>query len=79
MARQVEALQVWAGRVVYELEHLNAADDVYFLWAAWLYGVVDDEPEYRRETLRWGTSFLKVEGGIVGKYVANECVKIMGG
>ena len=31
MARQVEALQVWAGWVVYELEHLNAADDVYFL------------------------------------------------
>ena len=25
------------------------------------------------------TALLKVEGGIVGKYVANECVKIMGG
>jgi len=24
-------------------------------------------------------ALLKVEGGIVGKYVANECVKIMGG
>lgn len=31
MARQVGALQAWTGRVVYELEHSNVADDVYVL------------------------------------------------
>jgi hypothetical protein len=31
MARQVEALQAWTEQVVYELEHLIAADGVYFL------------------------------------------------
>ena len=31
MARQVEALQAWTERIVYELEHLNAVDGVYFL------------------------------------------------
>jgi alkylation response protein AidB-like acyl-CoA dehydrogenase len=31
IARQVEALQAWTEQVVYELEHLNAADGVYFL------------------------------------------------
>lgn len=31
MARQAEALQAWTEQVVYELEHLSAADCVYFL------------------------------------------------
>jgi alkylation response protein AidB-like acyl-CoA dehydrogenase len=59
MARKVEALQAWTEQVVYELEHLSAADGAKLLGGV--------------------TALLKVEGGIVGKYVANECVKIMGG
>ncbi|OCK91047.1 acyl-CoA dehydrogenase NM domain-like protein [Cenococcum geophilum 1.58] len=59
MAWQVEALQAWTEQVVYELEHLSAADGVRLLGGV--------------------AALLKVEGGIVGKYVANECVKIMGG
>lgn len=59
IARQVEALQAWTEQLVYDLEHLSAADGARLLGGV--------------------TAPLKVEGGIVAKYVANERVKIIRG
>lgn len=75
MAIMVEGLQAWTEQIIYELEHLS-----------------DKEGEFRNlctdfRTLtaciaarRLGgvTALLKVQGGIIGQYISNECVKIMG-
>jgi alkylation response protein AidB-like acyl-CoA dehydrogenase len=74
MARQVDALQAWIESIIYELDHLDFAKGIYTMIAPDL-GL----SEIGSELLGGVTGLLKVQGGIVTKYVADECVKLMGG
>ncbi|KAG9244510.1 acyl-CoA dehydrogenase-like protein [Calycina marina] len=74
MARQVDGLQSWIESIVYELDHLshakgNASSFDRYMKLKWL----------GSELLGGVTGLLKVQSGIVGKYVADECQKLMGG
>jgi alkylation response protein AidB-like acyl-CoA dehydrogenase len=74
MARQVDALQAWMESIIYELDHLGLAKGISTVIAPDL-GLC----EIGSELLGGVTGLLKVQGGIVTKYVADECVKLMGG
>jgi hypothetical protein len=74
MARQVDALQAWMESIIYELDHLGHAKGLSLVRASIL-GFC----EIGSQLLGGVTGLLKVQAGIVVKYVSDECVKLMGG
>jgi alkylation response protein AidB-like acyl-CoA dehydrogenase len=74
MARQVDALQAWMESIIYELDHLGHAKGLSLVRASSL-GLC----EIGSQLLGGVTGLLKVQAGIVVKYVSDECVKLMGG
>ena len=75
MARQIDGLQSWTESIIYELDHLSHAK-----------GISNDLPFENQANSMIGsallggvTGLLKVQAGVVGKYIADESQKLMGG
>lgn len=74
MARQVDGFQSWTESVIYELDNLDHKQGTPIT------GDIDlGSFEIGSQQLGGVTALLKAQGGIIAKFVADECVKLMGG